>query len=73
MSEETRARLIALIGSAVFLVLAPGTVAAFLPWTMTHWQIQPPLLGLRQGAGRVAGLHRARGERIGCSCCRACC
>ena len=53
MKEERRARLVALIGSAVFLVLAPGTVAAYLPWTMTRWEIQPALLGI--GALRIAG------------------
>jgi protein-S-isoprenylcysteine O-methyltransferase Ste14 len=34
------------LGSAVFLVLAPGTVAGFVPWWMSQWRIQDPLLGL---------------------------
>lgn len=35
----------AIIGSAIFLVIAPGTVAGYVPWRMSHWQIAPPLLG----------------------------
>ena len=46
MSEKRQARVVALIGSAAFLVLAPGTIAVYLPWTMTRWKMQPPLLGL---------------------------
>jgi protein-S-isoprenylcysteine O-methyltransferase Ste14 len=34
------------LGSIVFLVLAPGTVAGFVPWWMSQWRIQDPLLGL---------------------------
>ncbi len=29
----------ALIGSAAFLVLAPGTVAGLIPWLITHWRM----------------------------------
>ena len=35
----------ALLGSALFFALAPGTVAGFVPWAVTHWQFGPPLLG----------------------------
>ena len=34
----------AIIGSAIFLI-APGTVAGYVPWRMSHWQLAPPLLG----------------------------
>jgi hypothetical protein len=34
------------LGSIVFLVLAPDTVAGFVPWWMSQWRIQDPLLGL---------------------------
>src|SRR5258705_2116651 len=34
------------LGSIVFLVLAPGTVAGLVPWWMSQWRIQDPLLGL---------------------------
>lgn len=36
----------AILGSAIFLVVAPGTVAVWLPWTISRWHVQPPLLGL---------------------------
>lgn len=36
---------LALLGSAIFLVIAPGTLAVYVPWTFTHWRIAPPLLG----------------------------
>jgi protein-S-isoprenylcysteine O-methyltransferase Ste14 len=38
-------RAAALAGSAVFLVLAPGTVAVWVPWTLCRWRLAPPLLG----------------------------
>ena len=28
----------ALVGSAAFLVIAPGTVAGLIPWLITHWR-----------------------------------
>jgi protein-S-isoprenylcysteine O-methyltransferase Ste14 len=36
----------AIVGSAVFLVIAPGFVAGLVPWWISHWHLQPPLLGL---------------------------
>jgi protein-S-isoprenylcysteine O-methyltransferase Ste14 len=39
-------RPLAVLGSLVFLVLAPGTVAGVVPWTISRWRVQPPLLGL---------------------------
>jgi protein-S-isoprenylcysteine O-methyltransferase Ste14 len=47
-------RRLALVGSLAFLLLAPGTVAVFVPWWISRWRMQPPLLGL--AASRVAGL-----------------
>lgn len=35
----------AILGSAVFLVLAPGTVAGLIPWWISRWQTQPPWFG----------------------------
>jgi len=43
----------ALLGSAVFLVIAPGTLAVYIPWTMTRWRIAPPILGV--SAFRIIG------------------
>ena len=36
----------AIAGSAVFLVIAPGFVAGWVPWQISHWQLQPPFLGI---------------------------
>ncbi len=36
----------AIFGSAIFLVVAPGTLAIYLPWTATHWRFAPPLHGV---------------------------
>jgi protein-S-isoprenylcysteine O-methyltransferase Ste14 len=38
-------RAAAIIGSAIFLVVAPGTLAVYVPWTLTRWRIAPALLG----------------------------
>jgi hypothetical protein len=29
----------AILGSAIFLVVAPGTLAVYVPWTICRWQI----------------------------------
>jgi protein-S-isoprenylcysteine O-methyltransferase Ste14 len=34
----------AILGSLLFLVLAPGTVAGLVPWWITGWQVRAPLL-----------------------------
>lgn len=39
-------RFLAILGSAVFLVIAPGTVAGYVPWLICRWQVGPPLLGI---------------------------
>ena len=36
----------AIFGSAIFLVVAPGTLAIYLPWAVTHWRFAPPLHGV---------------------------
>ena len=38
-------RISAVAGTGVFLLLAPGTVAGLVPWWVTRWRMQPPLLG----------------------------
>jgi len=35
----------AIVGSAIFLVVAPGTLAVYLPWTICRWRFASPLLG----------------------------
>src|SRR5438046_9735606 len=37
---------IAVLGSAVFFVVAPCTLAGLVPWSITGWQLRPPFLGL---------------------------
>ena len=43
----------AIIGSLVFFVLAPGTIAGWVPFWLTGWHMQPPFLGVP--GLRVAG------------------
>jgi protein-S-isoprenylcysteine O-methyltransferase Ste14 len=38
-------RLGAVLGSALFLVVAPGTIAVYVPWLMSRWHVAPALLG----------------------------
>ena len=47
-------RVFAVLGSAVFLVIAPGTVAGLVPWWISGWRVQAPLLGVP--AIRIAGV-----------------
>jgi protein-S-isoprenylcysteine O-methyltransferase Ste14 len=35
----------AILGSAVFLVIAPGTIAVLVPYWICRWHMAPPLLG----------------------------
>lgn len=47
MNETTpaarRARLKALLGSVLFLAVAPGVVAGLVPWWLTRWEVRRPL------------------------------
>jgi len=36
----------AIVGSAVFLVIAPGFVAGLVPWWISHWRLDAPFLGM---------------------------
>src|SRR5882724_6523705 len=38
-------RISAMIGSALFFVLAPCMVAGWVPWWISRWTVLPPLLG----------------------------
>jgi protein-S-isoprenylcysteine O-methyltransferase Ste14 len=48
-------RTVAVLGSVVFFVVAPFTLAGLIPWSMTDWQLQPPFLGLEltRGVGAI--------------------
>ena len=39
-------RLTAILGSALFFVVAPFTLAGLVPWGMTHWDMAPAFFGL---------------------------
>ena len=52
-------RAAAIIGSAIFLVIAPCTLAVYVPWYITHWHFAPPLFPIARVLGAtliVAGL-----------------
>jgi protein-S-isoprenylcysteine O-methyltransferase Ste14 len=39
-------RVPSIVGSAIFLVIAPGSVAGWVPWWISGWRMQPPFFGL---------------------------
>ena len=39
-------RALAIVGSAIFLVIAPGTVAGYVPWLICRWHVAPPFFGV---------------------------
>ena len=39
-------RVVAILGSLLFLVVAPGMVAGAGPWWISGWRMHPPFLGL---------------------------
>jgi protein-S-isoprenylcysteine O-methyltransferase Ste14 len=39
------ARLASVLGSAVFLVIAPGTLAGWIPWWISGWRFEAPFFG----------------------------
>lgn len=39
-------RLAAIVGSALFLVIAPGTIAGLVPWRISRWRVQSSILAL---------------------------
>jgi protein-S-isoprenylcysteine O-methyltransferase Ste14 len=45
----------AIIGSAVFLVIAPGFVAGLVPWWISRWRMGAPFLGV-PGLRLIGGL-----------------
>ena len=47
-------RILAIVGSAIFLVIAPGIVAGYMPWRISRWHVGAPLLGT--SAFRLVGV-----------------
>src|SRR5215472_4135169 len=39
-------KILAVVGSALFLVIAPGFVAGLVPWWISHWQVETPFFGI---------------------------
>jgi protein-S-isoprenylcysteine O-methyltransferase Ste14 len=39
-------KVLAIIGSAVFLVIAPGFVAGLAPWWISRWRLEAPFFGM---------------------------
>lgn len=42
----TSRKRLAIAGSAVFLVIAPGFVAGLAPWWISPWQLEAPFFGM---------------------------
>ena len=40
-------RILAVLGSALFLVIAPSVAAGLVPWWISGWKVQPPFFGFR--------------------------
>jgi protein-S-isoprenylcysteine O-methyltransferase Ste14 len=38
-------KITAILGSALFFIVAPAMLAGFIPWLVTHWEFRPPFLG----------------------------
>ncbi|HKO03686.1 MAG TPA: hypothetical protein VJW51_03000 [Candidatus Acidoferrales bacterium] len=54
IEKERRRRAFAVLGTAAFFLIAPGTVAVYVPWRITRWRVGPPLLGIP--LARAAGV-----------------
>src|SRR3954453_8842626 len=52
--EGAMQKTIAVVGSALFFVIAPAFLAGLIPWWMTHWEFQPPFFDLQ--ATRAVGM-----------------
>ena len=44
----------AVLGSALFFVVAPSVLAGFIPWSIMHWEFRPPFFDLQ--ATRAVGM-----------------
>jgi protein-S-isoprenylcysteine O-methyltransferase Ste14 len=47
-------KITAVLGSALFFLVAPAMLAGVIPWSITHWEFRPPFLAAE--ATRWAGL-----------------
>jgi protein-S-isoprenylcysteine O-methyltransferase Ste14 len=44
--QPVRRKLLSITGSAIFLVIAPGVVAGWVPWRISRWRFQTPFAGM---------------------------
>ena len=44
--KDAMPKTIAVLGSALFFVVAPLVLAGFVPWWITHWEFRPPFSGI---------------------------
>ena len=59
LHEDMRRKVLAIIGSAFFLVIAPGFVAGLVPWWISRWRLETSSLGmplLRSAGGMLVAL-----------------
>jgi len=54
MTENLARRSASILGSFLFLLLAPGMVAGVIPWWIAQWRLHPALLGVP--ALRIVGV-----------------
>src|SRR3981189_3589254 len=47
-------KITAILGSALFFLVAPAMLAGVIPWSITHWEFRPPFLAAE--ATRFVGL-----------------
>jgi protein-S-isoprenylcysteine O-methyltransferase Ste14 len=45
----------AALGSALFLLAAPGVVAGLIPWSITHWEMSPTPVAVRIAGAALIG------------------
>ncbi len=56
-------RISAIVGTGLFLLLAPGIVSGLVPWWITRWRMNPPLFGF-SGFRVIGALMIAAGVAV---------
>ena len=46
LHDDMIRKVLAILGSAVFLVIAPGFVAGLVPWWISRWRLEAPFFGM---------------------------
>jgi protein-S-isoprenylcysteine O-methyltransferase Ste14 len=58
--DDVKARVLAVLGSGIFLVIVPGTVAGYIPWRICRWHAHTAFFGFAVFRG-IGGLLIAVG------------